>query len=950
MNIAHFFRRFPVQVTLVALFVYALSISHNVTLTSLTLTAKVAGWDWQPMNSQPLLWLLTLPLRLLPAGGAALGLNLFSALCGALTLGILARSLELADWDRPLGMLGRWRSKLPIVLGCVACGLEFNFWQEATAATGEMLQNLLLAAAILSLLQFRVTREFRWLQAATFIWGLGLVENWMMLVTLPLFLGALLWLGKQPLLTKNLLLRLALAGLAGFSIFIVLPLWNGLAPHSPWSFGEAWLNSLRNYKHLIGNLYSIFWRGYRMASLAAILFYLVPILPAILRTRDSGTLDKSGADQFQVWIYRSLRFAILLACLWVAFDPIVGARQIVLKQMGLSLPFLSLDYLLGLGVGFLAGNFLLALFARPENIYRPPHFLEIFFERALIPGCLLLLTVVSLGLLIRNTPAITLANRQSLDQFGELALHSLPDQGGIILSDDPQRLMVFQAAAAAHGEERRWLALNTRLLPDPVYRQRMANLYPGNWLTNLNQGALNAAGMGALLHGLALSHSIYYLHPSFNYLSDIFYLQTAGLTGELKPYENKDFNPPPLTSDIIAKNEKFWDDLSPHLEALQPGSLPKNSLLKTIYNRLHLQPVPPNQNHLLAEWYAVALDDWGVQLQRAGQLSAAKKRFEQARALNEKNIAADLNWQCNTNLSSNIRQNLGAVDALGIKAGSFTKMAGFILNYGPVDEPAFCYLLGNACYQAGLPRQSIQQFERAQALAPDSPAPQIALIKLYTHYGMTGPAQELLQRFRADLERCPATNDLDMELTLLEANLWLTQTNPAQASGTLQSLLKRHPADTHVADVVLQAYLSFGDATNALHLVNQHLAADPDNLGALFIQANLLVSLAQFTNALPVLDHALTISNLPPIRLARAVARIETGQYDAAEADYLELGKTATNSLPIDSGMAEIASRRHDTNRATEYLERCLAEMPADSPQRELISKRLNALKVPAGK
>ena len=324
MSVAIIFRRFSAQITLAALFVYALSLSHGVTLSSLTLTSKVAGWDWQPMNGQPLLWLLTLPLRLLPTGWVAPGLNLFSAVCGALTLGILARTLELADWDLPLARLGRRLAKLPIIFAVVVCGLEFSFWQEATAATGEMLQVLLFAAALLALMKFRATREFRWLQIAAGIWGVGMAENWMMLITLPLFVMILFGLGQARLLDKKIILRLALAGLAGFSVCIVLPLWNGLAPHSPWSFSEAWLNAFRNYKNLVMNIFGVFWRGNRLTSLAIIVFFLVPILPAIIRLRDTGTLDKPGVDQFQVWIYRGLRLALLLACLWLTFDPIVG--------------------------------------------------------------------------------------------------------------------------------------------------------------------------------------------------------------------------------------------------------------------------------------------------------------------------------------------------------------------------------------------------------------------------------------------------------------------------------------------------------------------------------------------------------------------------------------------------------------------------------------------------
>jgi len=136
-------RRFPSYVALGALLIYGLTLSRGISLPSLPLAAKVAGWDWQPMAGQPLLWLLTLPLRCLPAGCIPVSLNLFSAVCGALTLGLLARSIELLPWDHPWNPDHGWANKLPVLLGCVVCGLEFGFWQEATAATGEMLDLLL---------------------------------------------------------------------------------------------------------------------------------------------------------------------------------------------------------------------------------------------------------------------------------------------------------------------------------------------------------------------------------------------------------------------------------------------------------------------------------------------------------------------------------------------------------------------------------------------------------------------------------------------------------------------------------------------------------------------------------------------------------------------------------------------------------------------------------------
>jgi hypothetical protein len=114
---ANLLRRFPLQVMLGALVIYGLTVSHGVTSDSLVLTAKVAGWDWQPMSDRPLVWLFTLPLRLLPAGWVAMGMNLFSMACGVVTLGIMARSLELLPWSRPLTTLGHMRTGIQFLAG-----------------------------------------------------------------------------------------------------------------------------------------------------------------------------------------------------------------------------------------------------------------------------------------------------------------------------------------------------------------------------------------------------------------------------------------------------------------------------------------------------------------------------------------------------------------------------------------------------------------------------------------------------------------------------------------------------------------------------------------------------------------------------------------------------------------------------------------------------------------
>jgi len=60
----------------------------------------------------------------------------------------------------------------------------------------------------------------------------------------------------------------------------------------------------------------------------------------------------------------------------------------------------------------------------------------------------------------------------------------------------------------------------------------------------------------------------------------------------------------------------------------------------------------------------------------------------------------------------------------------------------------------------------------------------------------------------------------------------------------------------------------------------------------------------------------------------------------------LELKKSGTNNLAVFYGLAEVARCQHDHHAAIEYLERGLAELPPEDPQRNQISARIKALKL----
>ncbi len=196
----------------------------------------------------------------------------------------------------------------------------------------------------------------------------------------------------------------------------------------------------------------------------------------------------------------------------------------------------------------------------------------------------------------------------------------------------------------------------------------------------------------------------------------------------------------------------------------------------------------------------------------------------------------------------------------------------------------------------------------------------------------------------------PGKDAMDVDLSILEAASWLSQTNPATARSILQSVVKQHPNDIRTLNLVLQANLAFGDFTNALQLMSGQLAREPDNVAALVNKAAILIQMGDATNAIPILNHALAITNLPSARLNRAVAYMQTQNLPAAEADYLELENLPAHAFPVHYGLADIAERRHNTNLAIHHLELCLSNAPAGTANWWEVRKRLDALEPPARK
>jgi tetratricopeptide (TPR) repeat protein len=942
--------RFPKAVALTAFVVYALTLSRGMTVNSMGLTAKVAGWDWMPMTSRPLTWLLTLPVHLLPAGWIPFALNLLSAAIAALTLGLLARCVELLPWDYPPSAKKPWVMKLPVLLAVAVCGSEFYFWQEAVAATGEMTDLLLLTAAFWCLLEYRAIKkepwlkEPRWLYLGGVAWGLGMTENWLMLATLPLFVIALIGLRGPGFFRPDFARRMVLSGLAGFSLYALLPLVNWLTPHSQFSFGGAWLATFHATGGILHAVYSSFWQQHRLLILAVLLYFLLPVLPCFVRVPNQNTENLPALDRFQIGFYRLLQAVLLAACLWLAFDPLTGPRGIVRQQLGVTMPLLAFDLVNALGIAFLAGNFLLVAQIPQKFLPRnlPQKFISLLRQYAVILLAAISLAVFA-GLVARNLPAILAFNRQPLAGFGGLMAGSLPADGGILLGDDLLKLTVVQASLAAKGNAGRWQIVNVRALSNPKYLAVLERQFPAGWTGTTQGGELQPGELLKLVDGLARTNRIFFLQPhTGNALFERLYPSPLGAAAELKHYEADRFDGPALSPQDLAAGEKFWDDAwRDRMAGLEQTAKPSSRLEKLLKKRLTLLPARRDQSTQLGSWYSVALNDWGVTLQQAGQLPAAQRRFEQALTLNTNNTAAKVNLNCCTNLLAGVKLTMTGATQVAEKFRNLHQLEQVINACGAFDEPGFRFVLGNAWQSSGWPRQAWQEFECARRLAPDSITPQLAQAELYSKFRFDAEVFETVSRLRPFVTNSPAGQALEVELAMLEAHSWISQTNATQANKILERLLLAHPESPAFAEMVFKAYVSFGEVSNALQITEAQLAKTPDNIVALNNRAALLIQTRNAAAAIPVLDHALALTNVPSIRLNRAIAYLQVTNPAAAEMDYTQLVDSTADQFAVHYGLARIALGRGDTNLAGQQLDLCLSNAPADSAKwREVRAQR----------
>jgi len=285
----------PWLVAVVALAVYLLTLNPWISLNSLHYVARATGLSWTPELTgpygsygpfSPLLLLVTYPLRWLPVAIIPVSLNVFSAVCAAITLGLLARTVALLPHDRtheqrqrehnPFSLLsvpGAWMAP---VMAVAVCGLQSMFWENATAIASDTFNLMLFAYAIRCLLEYRIAERDSWLYRATFVYCAGMTGDWLMIGLLPAFLVAILWMKGLHVFRLRFAARMILCGLGGLLFYLALPL---LSLRSGNAGGGLWLATFAN---LVAekDLLRILWRYF--PNYILLMLATVSIVPLIL--------------------------------------------------------------------------------------------------------------------------------------------------------------------------------------------------------------------------------------------------------------------------------------------------------------------------------------------------------------------------------------------------------------------------------------------------------------------------------------------------------------------------------------------------------------------------------------------------------------------------------------------------------------------------------------------
>lgn len=949
----------PGLLGLAALAVYFFTLNHSLSFVpdwmglmgSPPAGARTAGWFWQPELMSPAYYAVTLPLRWLPERLIPLAINAFSAVCGALALAQLARSVALLPHDRTRvqrehattrnSLLTVPLAWLPPIFAVLVCGLGLSFWEHGTNGTVEMFDLLLFSYVVRSLLEYRIDLRDERLFRAAFVFGMGITTNYAMIAFFPAFIGALVWTRKLGFFNVRFLGRMALYGLAGLLLYLLLPTLGSLSPGHDLTFWQLLKGNLQFQKYLL----------FIFPKSTLLLLALTSLLPVFLLSirwaSQFGDPSRIGVILTTI-IFHFVHVGFLIACLWMALDPEFSPRKV-----GYGFAFLPFYYLGALSVGYYSGYVLLAFRAVGTRL-RPPPPAAVALDYAATGFVIALFLLVPSVLFYRNYTQICFTNGPTIKQFAADLADGLPQKDGVIISDDPRRLWLLQDHLARTGRGGEFILLCSQWLTAPRYHEYLKTRHP-TWVSPAKPKQtqpVTDSEMVELMQRLAKDHELCYLHGSFGYYFEFFGDEPVGLVHRLTPLSASQLIPPPPTKEVIARNEQFWARAKDGiLKTILPLTTPPDparrlTVGEKLFKSIELKPIRNAQFFALGSYYSRALVAWGVELQKAGDYESAAGHFELARQLNPENVVAGVNLDYNQKYRAGQPAVVQPDQSIEDRFGKSRNWEDVLSQNGPYDEPSLTYAQGYVFARGGLTRQAAQAFARVRTFSTNDLGSRLWLAQLNLNLKFPDQTLNLAREIREVLKSAGGQTTNFTDLFTLEASAYFAKNEPATASALIESSLAKDPGNIQLLAAACRTYSDNGQYTNALALTQRILRLAPDDPNTLINQGCFQVQLGAFVDAVASFNQVLTLeTNNPTALFYRAVALLRGDQLEPALKDYESLQRQFPKAHQIYYGLGEIAYRRQDTNTAIRHYEAYLTNSPPNNSESAFVTGRLQELK-----
>ena len=887
--------RLPWVVAAGALVLYLATLHSWISFASLPAVSHVGGWHDLPQTKQPLLYLVTLPLKLLPASALPFAMNGLAAVFGALTLALLVRSVALLPHDRTKEQRQREQSEhsllsiglnwMPPLFGALVCGLQLSFWQHSTSGTGEILNLLLFAYVIRCLLEYRLDHKSGWLIRATAVFAISIPNNWGMIGFLPLFGVALLWTGRMRLFREGLWLKLLFTGIAGLSLYLLLPLV-AVMTGSGYSFTEVLTDNLGDQKSFLSNLFSN-----RLVVMVMACTSILPLLLLGIRWPVSFGDTNAAASAITTVLLRLVHFLFLVACVYTAFDHLFSPRKLVKAQqvVGIGAPFITFYYLGSLSAGYFLGYLLLLFGKEDARRWQKPTEFNKALNRGAYGGLSVAALVGAALLAWQNIGAVWTHNKNDVTGIYTKWLSAkLPKVSAVLLSDgdmSPQR-QLLKAELARYNRENTPLLVDTHRLASPRYHAHLAKLSPA-WPALSDEVADSVRVDEFLildkLHEVAAKTPIFYTHPSFGYFFEQFHGQPENGLFRLAKYDlgGESLDKPRLSStaagsetERLASIKSTFSDL-----ADEAGDLQQSNFQDTL---------------IIMSWLSRNVNARGVELARSNRPSEAEAMYRAANELFKGspggNITAQANlrhlfeMQNNTNPEIEFTENLAEMLSEQ-KLLSISQINHTLKTYGPLDEPNACLLLGQFFESQSQIRQAYHELVRATELTTTDPEPLLFVANMFVAYGMPDKTQPFIDKLRTMKQAKPFQIEQEMRLIKIETGVRLIQDDLETAEKYLTGQLQPHMDTLPGLRTLLGFYMDNELPEKALPILDLWIKENPNDIDAQVGRGLLLAQLKKFDDAISALETAFEDSSgsaKANIRSQLAAVLVEKGEFDTA--------------------------------------------------------------------